>query len=97
MQATIACADGMQHFPSLPARCGQRRVLCLSTELSRNNQTQVQQKVDRLVAIWDERKVFGQSGTKPFKELVTAAEAPKLPGTPSHMHALRDAWCRMGG
>ena len=58
---------------------------------------QVQQKVDRLVAIWDERKVFGQSGTKPFKELVTAAEAPKLSGTPSHMHALRDAWCRMGG
>ena len=42
----------------------------------------MQQKVDRLVAIWDERKVFGQSGTKPFKELVTAAEAPKLPGTP---------------
>ena len=57
----------------------------------------MQKKVDRLVAIWDERKVFGQSGTKPFKELVTAAEAPKLPGTPSHMHALRDAWCRMGG
>ena len=57
---------------------------------------QVQQKVDRLVAIWEERKVFGQSGTKPFKELVTAAEAPKAPGTHSQSHALRDDWYRMG-
>ena len=57
---------------------------------------QVQQKVDRLVAIWEERKVFGQSGTKPFKELVTAAEAPKVPGMPSQSHALRDDWYCMG-
>lgn len=39
--------------------------------------TQVQQKVERLVAIWEERKVFGQSGTKPFTELVDAAGTPK--------------------
>ncbi|CAK0785770.1 hypothetical protein CVIRNUC_008981 [Coccomyxa viridis] len=51
------------------------------SHLLKHGDSKVQQKVDRLVAIWDERKVFGQSGTKPFKELVTAAEAPKLPGT----------------
>jgi len=45
---------------------------------------QVQKKVERLVAIWDERKVFGESGTKPFKELVAATESPgKASGTPS--------------
>ena len=38
---------------------------------------QVQQKVERLVAIWEERKVFGQSGAKPFTELVDAAGTPK--------------------
>ena len=38
---------------------------------------QVQQKVERLVAIWEERKVFGMSGTKPFTELVEAAGTPK--------------------
>ena len=38
---------------------------------------QVEQKVERLVAIWEERKVFGQSGAKPFTELVEAAGPPK--------------------
>ena len=33
--------------------------------------------MERLVAIWEERKVFGMSGTKPFTELVEAAGTPK--------------------
>lgn len=38
---------------------------------------QVQKAVERLIAIWDDRKVFGLSGAKPFKELIAAAETPR--------------------
>ena len=30
----------------------------------------------RTISIWDERKVFGSLGTKPFQELITEADAP---------------------
>ena len=95
MQAASVHAGGMQELQCIPAKCRQELALCLTTELSNVDQMQVQQKVDRLVAIWEERKVFGQSGTQPFKELVTAAEAPKLPGAPFHSHALWDDWSQM--
>lgn len=33
--------------------------------------------VERLVAIWEERRVFGASGAKPFKEIVATAPSPR--------------------
>lgn len=41
---------------------------------------QVQKAVNRLIAIWDDRKVFGLSGTKTFNELIAAAETPRKGG-----------------
>lgn len=38
--------------------------------------SQVQKAVERLVKIWDDRRVFGLSGVKPLKELIAAAETP---------------------
>ena len=39
------------------------------------------------MAIWEERKVFGMSGAKPFTELVEAAGTPKkAPGIPPRPH-----------
>ncbi len=40
---------------------------------------QVQQKVERLIKIWDERRVFGTSSTQSFRELVTGAGAAGTP------------------
>ncbi len=33
--------------------------------------------VERLVAIWEERRVFGASGAKPFKEIIATAPSPR--------------------
>ena len=38
---------------------------------------QVQKAVQRLIAIWGERMVFGHSGSKPFNDLIAAAETPR--------------------
>ena len=42
----------------------------------------MQKAVERLIKIWDDRRVFGLSGVKPLKELIAAAETPsKAAGT----------------
>ncbi|KAK9826893.1 hypothetical protein WJX81_006004 [Elliptochloris bilobata] len=38
--------------------------------------------VERLVAIWEERRVFGASGAKPFKEIVASAPSPRKSHVP---------------
>ena len=48
--------------------------------------------VERLVAIWEERRVFGASGAKPFKEIVASAPSPRK----SHAPGAR-AWFRVSG
>ena len=39
----------------------------------------MQQKVERLIKIWDERRVFGTSSTQSFKKLATGAGAAETP------------------
>ncbi|EIE19618.1 DUF618-domain-containing protein [Coccomyxa subellipsoidea C-169] len=45
--------------------------------LLKHGDAKVQKSVERLIAIWDDRKVFGLSGVKPLKEMVAAAETPR--------------------
>ena len=38
---------------------------------------QVRKALQRLVGIWEERRVFGASGSKPFREAMQVPELPR--------------------
>ncbi|DBB11868.1 hypothetical protein WJX82_003153 [Trebouxia sp. C0006] len=49
--------------------------------LLKHGDDKVKRAVNRLVDIWDDRKVFGNSGTRPFREVASEAETPKRAGS----------------